>query len=235
MEKTNIDSGKSEGTGARQNAIRWYNDPELIPVAREHDTHLEPRYAKFIAERIRQFDLANPRIIDIGCGEGLLSGMLKSPKEYIGIDPGRSSLNQTQSGSQGEVHFVKAGVENIPESISAADIIVSSLNIALWDDPLRRCAGLKELLKPGGRILIIDLLRKGPRIHRHPEDCLDRFLLDQFNASLSMTDVRNICEELLPGAKYTLFTDDRTEIMPSAGSTADYGNVFLITYEKKSQ
>lgn len=122
MEDTNEVSLKSASFGARHNAIRWYNDPELIPVAREHDSNLEPRYAKFIAERIGKFDIENPRILDIGCGEGLLSGMLDSFKEYIGIDPGRSSAHQTQKTSRGEVRFVKAGVENIPKSIPALHV-----------------------------------------------------------------------------------------------------------------
>lgn len=216
----------------RQRAIRWYTDPDYIPLARKHDSHVEIRYSKFMAEQIADLKISSPRVLDVGCGEALLAAQLENYEEYIGVDPDPSDIHSAFETHSQTVRFIRAGVEEIPQTIPPVDVIASSLNIALWDDAFKRCTGLRKLVKPGGRILIVDLLRDSKRIERSPKDKLDLFLIDQFNASLTIQDVERICEESLPGAEYTILSDDRTKIVPSIDSTTNYGHLFCISYKE---
>lgn len=226
-------SPKSVAVKVKRRAHRWYSDPELVSVARQHDAAVEPRYSRFVAKQIHELGMnAPPRIIDIGCGEGLLYRQLENFDCYIGVDPDRSGIHAGSNAPSAKVKFIRAGVENIPSSITCADVIVSSLNLALWDDPIRRCAGLRERLNPGGRILIIDLLRTGPRIERAAGDDLNQFLIDQYNASLTPDDLKVLCQKALPRAEISAFTDNRETIVPAIDTTSDYGNLFLIHYQE---
>ena len=173
-----------------------------------------------------------PRIIDVGCGEGLLASQLEDFEEYIGVDPDNSGIHAGYSALSAKVKFIRAGVENIPPSVADADIIVSSLNLALWDDPIRRCIDLRKRLSFGGRILIIDLLRTGSRIEYAASNELNQFLIDQHNASLTPEDLKVLCRKALPSAEISTFTDNRETIVPAIDTASDYGNLFFINYQE---
>lgn len=229
---SNLKSLKLESEVARSNARRWYNEPDRVPIARRHDAEVEPRYSSFVSNKISGLEVTSPAIIDIGCGEGLLAQSLNDFSTYVGIDPDNSELHIDETRSRNNILFVRAGVENIPPNTPSADIIVSSLNLALWDDPSLRCAELQKQLNPGGHILIVDLLRTSPRIQRSAGDDLSQFLIDQYNASLTIEEVDALCHSVLPGAGVTTYTDERDAIVLSADNTSNFGKLFLIHYQE---
>ncbi|MCT2184640.1 class I SAM-dependent methyltransferase [Brevibacterium casei] len=229
---SNLGCLQSNTERARQNARRWYSDPALVPTARKHDAEVEPRYSKFIASEISGFGTRAPTIIDIGCGEGLLAKTFTSFRKYIGVDPDCAELHTEATPSSDSVEFVRAGIENLPSTVPSADIVVSSLNIALWDDPSERCAQLRRLLNPEGHILIVDLLRTGPCIQHTAADELNQFLIDQYNASFTDEEVASLCQSSLPGAEVTTYTDERDGIVPFASDSSNFGKLFLIHFQE---
>lgn len=230
---TNLEPTQLVADEVKHRARRWYHDSERVPVARNHDADVEPRYSSFVAQQIHKLGMNTPpRIIDVGCGEGLLASQLEDFEEYIGVDPDNSGIHAGYSALSAKVKFIRAGVENIPPSVADADIIVSSLNLALWDDPIRRCIDLRKRLSFGGRILIIDLLRTGSRIEYAASNELNQFLIDQHNASLTPEDLKVLCRKALPSAEISTFTDNRETIVPAIDTASDYGNLFFINYQE---
>ncbi|WP_051011463.1 class I SAM-dependent methyltransferase [Corynebacterium timonense] len=214
-------------------ARRWYFDPALVAVARRHDAAVEPRYSAFAAAQINNFVTDTPPLVlDVGCGEGLISEMLESFRCYIGVDPDKAGIHMAESLTSSRVRFVRASVENIPPSVPRADVIVSSLSVALWDDPMRRCAELRKRLNPGGRIVIVDLLRTGPLLRYVSSDQRKQFLVDQYNVSLTREELQMLCDRALPGADISLFTDTGEAIGPAIENSSNFGNLFLVEFQE---
>lgn len=214
-------------------ARRWYFDPALVTVARRHDAAVEPRYSTFAAAQINNFATDTPPLVlDVGCGEGLISEALESFRCYIGVDPDEAGIHTTKPLTPSKVRFVRAGVENIPPCVPRADVIVSSLNLALWDDPMRRCAELRKRLNPGGRIVIVDLLRTGPLLKWVSSDQRKQFLVDQYNVSLTREELQILCDRALPGADISIFTDTGEAIVPAIENLSNFGNLFLIRFQE---
>lgn len=65
-------------------------------IAEQYDSYFSDEESKAQDERIKQhlLLLKDKRILDIGCGTGLLLEMLKlDPLQYLGIDPARGMIN----------------------------------------------------------------------------------------------------------------------------------------------
>lgn len=100
-------------------------------------------------------------ILDIGCGGGVLLHFANANFK-IGIDGDFNSLKAAQSIYH-EFNLIQADVKYLPikndffESILAVQIMA-----ALENKEIRKfvCHEIKRILKPGGRIIIVDLNRK---------------------------------------------------------------------------
>jgi SAM-dependent methyltransferase len=116
------------------------------------------------------------RVLDMGCGRGAVLGMVAKllPRgRAVGLDLWRS---QDQSGNSPEAawqNLDKEGVRNrcdlqtgdmsaMPFPDSVFDLVVSSLAIHNIESPQGRLQAIDEavrVLRPGGRLLIADLMR----------------------------------------------------------------------------
>lgn len=111
------------------------------------------------------------RLLDAGCCSGGLSLRLaKHAHHVVTTDISRSMLalakkrqNERQGGN---LDFVLADLERLPFAERAFDVIVSSgaLHHTRLDVSLPR---LRRLLKPGGRMLVHDLVSTHPRLHAY--------------------------------------------------------------------
>ncbi len=144
-----------------------------------------------IKERERILDIldikGNEHILDVGCGKGLyLIGAAKrlSTGTAIGIDIWQ---NEDLSGNQKENTLQNANTENVINKISietsdmrnmsfetnSFEIVLSSFAIHNIYDQLERKKALLEIirvLKPGGKLCIIDFRHIGEYIHIFAEN-----------------------------------------------------------------
>lgn len=141
-------------------ASRWWDpDGESRPL---HD--LNPVRFAYIAGRAA---LKGSRVVDVGCGGGLLSESLAAAgASVIGIDMAAAvvdvaRLHLLESGLQ--VDYRKTSVESLATEMPAQFDVVTCLEMLEHvPDPasvIRACA---DLLKPGGR-LILSTLNRSPR------------------------------------------------------------------------
>ncbi len=147
---------------ARFNALaaRWWDpDGESRPL---HD--LNPARLAYIAQRL---PLRGARVLDLGCGGGLLSEALAGAgAEVTGIDLGSevidvARLHLLESGI--EVDYRECSAEALAgESPGAFDAVACMEMLEHVPDPAAILAAAATLLKPGGR-LFASTLNRTPR------------------------------------------------------------------------
>ncbi len=105
-------------------------------------------------------------ILDVGCGTGSLSIAAKqnltADGTVVGIDPSSNMIDLAQQKADKagvEVDFQVGVIENLEFEDGKFDLVLSSLMMHHLTDELKE-RGLQEIqrvLKPGGRLLIIEL------------------------------------------------------------------------------
>jgi ubiquinone/menaquinone biosynthesis C-methylase UbiE len=107
---------------------------------------------------------------DIGCGTGLLAAELarQAPDLHItGVDLAAEMLAQAQEHAAqmdlaGRVTFRLGNGNRLPFEDHALDLIVSTLSLHHWADPVSVFNEIARVLRPGGAFLIADLRRDMP-------------------------------------------------------------------------
>jgi ubiquinone/menaquinone biosynthesis C-methylase UbiE len=101
---------------------------------------------------------AGERILDVGCGTGLLLRELQIEQagvEGLGVDVSEDMLVIAADRSIGARH-VRADVHQLPFRAGSFDAVVSSSSLHHWDRPSQVLTGIRKLLRPGGRLVLTD-------------------------------------------------------------------------------
>jgi len=138
-------------------ASRWW-DPasEFKPL---HD--INPLRLDYINERV---SLAGKRVLDVGCGGGLLSeAMAARGARVTGIDMGAAPLevarlHQLESGI--EVEYIKTTAEHHCDGHAAEyDVVTCMEMLEHVPDPASTVAACARLVKPGGHVFFSTISR----------------------------------------------------------------------------
>ena len=114
-------------------------------------------------------DLFDPAWVigDLGCGTGHISAVLApSVGKVIAIDesgPMLAAARERLSGAA-NVELREGHVESLPLEDASLDVAIVFLVAHFITDPARAMQEIRRVLKPGGRLLIVDLLP-----HEHEE------------------------------------------------------------------
>jgi len=117
---------------------------------------------------LRRLDKHLPRgaLLDAGCGPGHLAIAIagKFPGVKVtGLDNNAymlaAALRNQSRWSAGNVVFRSGDVHELPCDDGSFDFVVSTLSLHHWRDARRALAEVFRVLKPGGRLLLMDLRR----------------------------------------------------------------------------
>lgn len=121
---------------------------------------------KFVARRAVALMPAG-RAADIGCGPGYLAIELAraAPGLHVtGVDLSDAMLaqaveNAAHAGVAGRTHFRSSDAAATQFADSSLDLVVSTLSLHHWDDPVAVLNEVARILRPGAAFLIFDLRR----------------------------------------------------------------------------
>jgi ubiquinone/menaquinone biosynthesis C-methylase UbiE len=105
--------------------------------------------------------------VDLGCGPGQFAIELarRSPGLHVtGIDLSDEMLTQgrdnaRRAGVAGRVSFRQGAAQQIPFPDASLDLVVSTLSLHHWSDPVVVLNEIARVLRPGGSFLVFDLRR----------------------------------------------------------------------------
>ena len=155
-------------------------------------------------------------VVDLGSGAGfdcfLAANKVGNTGRVIGVDMTHEMIEKAREnarkGGYNNVEFRLGEIENLPVADNTADIIISNCVINLVPNKARVFAEAFRVLKPGGRVMISDIvLHKGlPDFIRNSVEayvgCLSGAILkDDYLATMEKAGFRNIdvtSEDIIP-------------------------------------
>jgi 2-polyprenyl-3-methyl-5-hydroxy-6-metoxy-1,4-benzoquinol methylase len=96
-----------------------------------------------------------PRILDVGCGDGVLRGHFAgvSFEEYVGLDISSVAVQKADAKQFPNTTFLVADFDKT-SSLGAFDIVVFNESIYYAPDPLQTFISYRALLRPRGAIIV---------------------------------------------------------------------------------
>ena len=112
---------------------------------------------------------AGDAVLDVGCGAGvdtLFSAMITGPSgKVVGIDLTPAMLERAKKNLSmtdlKNVAFKEGSVENLPFADEDFNIVTSNGALNLVPDKAKAFAEICRVLKPGGRLMVADLILTG--------------------------------------------------------------------------
>ena len=102
------------------------------------------------------------RVADFGCGAGQLATQL-SPyvSRVVGIDHSPAMLKAARSHTRqlANVELLQADLSDVPLPAASCDAAVCVLVLTYLDSPTEVLAEMARVLRPGGRAVVVDLMR----------------------------------------------------------------------------
>ena len=216
---------RSVGPTDRRVAERFYSPDDLAGLPDE-----TVRMALGVGNPVRQAGLRpGDDVLDLGSGGGidcLIAARLVNPGgSAVGVDflaerVDRATRSAADAGSVG-VRFVEAEIEALPLPDDSFDVVISNGVINLSPRKVRVLAEAFRVLRPGGRLAIVDLVLDHdlpPEIRTHPAawaGCLSGALSEiALYKGLRRAGFRDVAIEPLNDfgiaecALYPLFNDD---------------------------
>lgn len=111
-------------------------------------------------------DIQNQIILVTGIGTGLDIPLLPGGACYVGMDLTAAMLQRARLRSQGrnDILLHRGDVMHLPYADQQFDIVLMHLILAVVPEPERALREASRVVKPGGRILMLDkFLRRGQR------------------------------------------------------------------------
>lgn len=122
------------------------------------------RYTRDSLALLRPLLPAQPgRLLDVGCGTASLAAALAAwdavPSSYVGADVAPAMLRVAREKTAALAFpraLVGASVETLPFPAASFDTAVAASSLHRWPDAAAGLAELRRVLRPGGRLLVVD-------------------------------------------------------------------------------
>jgi len=112
------------------------------------------------------------KVLDLGCGSGVLSQLLADRATVVGLDVSQEMLRLAQQRMAGRVHLVRGSAFQLPFRGGSFDAAVSGFVLRNLRDLNGAFRELARVLRPGGQIALLDATQ--------PPNALVRRLFDAY-------------------------------------------------------
>jgi len=140
-----------------QLAAKWWDpEGEFKPLHR-----IQPLRLDYIRSVV---DLGGKRVLDVGCGGGLLSeGLARAGARVTGVEPGEAAVGAARAHlevSGLDVDYRQGEVGDlVPEEAEGFDVVTCMEVLEHVPDPAQVLADCAALVKPGGQVFFATLNR----------------------------------------------------------------------------
>ncbi|MEJ2366991.1 MAG: arsenite methyltransferase [Acidobacteriota bacterium] len=176
-------------------------------------------------------------VVDRGSGAGfdcfLAANRVGREGKVIGVDMTHAMLEKArqnaEKGGYKNVEFRLGEIEHLPVADNTADIVISNCVINLSTDKPRVFAEALRILKPSGRLMVSDLVLKGPL----PESV--RRSVEAYAGCISGAMKREEYLAAIEGAGFTSVEILAEAVYPIASSHADASETAVLTDDSISE
>ncbi len=141
------------------------DDPDLARLARYYDSiayryevevhNLVQRYSERVLAFLQQVaQRAGTRILDVGCGPGILTRNLAPEVEVVGFDLSAEMTRLAQCGRPGGAYHVHDYHQPLPPEWGQFDVVLAVGCLEFCGDLKRVIGHLARVARPGGRMLL---------------------------------------------------------------------------------
>jgi ubiquinone/menaquinone biosynthesis C-methylase UbiE len=114
------------------------------------------------AELVLAVDPAPARVLDVGCGTGLLvrmlAGRLPDAERLEGIDAAAGMIEvATSTADDPRLNYSTGVAEHLPFPDASFDLVVSTTSFDHWEDQQAGLAECARVLRPGGHLVCADI------------------------------------------------------------------------------
>lgn len=196
-------------------------------------------------------------VLDLGSGAGIdcfiASAKTGDKGKVIGVDMTPAMIERAQKnaekGGYHNVEFRLGEIENLPVKDNEVDLIISNCVINLVPDKLQAFKEMRRVLKPGGRIMISDIVLEGKlpdsltdSIAAHSACISGAVLKDEYLGAIQEAGLENISviSQSKAPVDFWLASSETTQIAEEFGvtlneakSAIDSISSVLVTATKK--
>ncbi len=144
-----------------------FEDIETVKKYDKENKQRTQRLSKSFISIVKKWEITSGKILDIGCGTGLLAIEFAkniSGVEIIGLDlsdvaleAGRDNIQKSEVMER--ISFKKGDAEDIPFDDNAFNLVISSNTLHLIMNPIKMFNEIHRVLKPKGKFFISDFRR----------------------------------------------------------------------------
>jgi ubiquinone/menaquinone biosynthesis C-methylase UbiE len=135
--------------------------------ARSYDRSMRPIERLLLGDsRAWVCSQAGGRTLEVGVGTGLNLPLYPEPVQLTGIDfsPGMLAIARQRAAELGRaVDLREADAQHLPFSSASFDTVVSTLSLCSVPDEKAAIVEMRRVLRPGGRLLLLDHIRPSLR------------------------------------------------------------------------
>lgn len=166
------------------------------------------------------------QVVDVGMGTGLVSReILKitgEPQRLVGVDPSPGMMGQAQFDQPVECRVGRA--EDIPVPAGSADFVVMGYALRHIADFAAAAAEFRRVLKPGGRLLVLEITRAEGR--------MANLLLKAYMRGVVPTIARVVSRSRTTPMLWRYYWDTIEACVPPAQVVQTLGNAGLVDVQR---
>lgn len=141
-----------------QKRVNYYHWQQISRNIFNFSAYVSARYqqvVKLIPHKSQQ------RILDIGCGDGVLLSFIKNAKLY-GVDLDQTSLDF--AATKVNAKFIQAPATKLPFKNNCFDVVLAAEIIEHLTQPKKLIQEVKRVLKPGGYLIITTPVKQSGKL-----------------------------------------------------------------------